>query len=92
MKRTLKHTLKYESGGLRDARFLRNLQERLSLTDLKMPRTGSGSRQDVFHVEEYGVTLRFLYSSVSNSISLYGAEEKVGEVEGIINEVLGNPS
>ena len=44
----------------------------------------SGAIKDSYHLEPQGVTIKYDYSSFGSALTLFGSEEKIGEVEKII--------
>lgn len=43
-----------------------------------------GSRENVYHLLDYGITLKHIHSPHGVSITLYGSDTKVGVVEKIV--------
>ncbi len=64
------------------------LRQHFAILDVDVTGPISGCRQDVYHLEDYGVTLKHDYSPSGVNITLYGSDEKVGEVEKIVNSAI----
>lgn len=64
------------------------LKRHFQYIDVESTRPMSGSREDVYHLVDYGVTLKHFHSSHKVSITLYGSDDNVGEVEKIVMTTL----